>query len=613
MLSSAIESNVSDGSLSAANEPVNDEAVKFADLPLSAALQQTLAKLEYTTPTPIQAAAIPWIAAGRDVIGQAQTGTGKTAAFALPLLDRVDVTSLATQVLVLAPTRELAIQVAESFERYAMNLPKFRVAAIYGGQAYEIQLQQLRRGVQVVVGTPGRVMDHLRRGTLKLDAIRCVVLDEADEMLKMGFADDVEWILTQAPSPRQIALFSATLPPPIRRIAQQHLHEPAEVTIAAQSATASTVRQRYVVVPQHQKTAALLRLVEAEGIDAAIVFVKLKSTTEPLAEALTSAGYRAAALSGDLAQKQRERIIEQLKAGQIDVVVATDVAARGLDVPRISHVFNFDLPLDDEAYVHRIGRTGRAGRSGEAILFVHPRELRLLKRLQQVTRRQMEEMRVPDNAQLNARRLANFQQRITEVLAETELPEFEAMIEQFLAESPETPPAKVAAAIALMLHEVQPLVVSGADEFSGASFSRGRDHDGPSPRREGRGGSGMAGKEQYRLEVGRVHQVKPGNIMGAIANEAGLGRDAIGRIEIFDNFSTVELPAGMPSGIFQRLKRAMVAGQRLNLSRVEAGRRHSPRSADVAAPSTAPAAVEEEERPIKKLLRLNRSKAANPS
>ena len=365
----------------------------FRSLGLSDALIAAVESSGYTIPTPIQAQTIPLLLAGRDVLGQAQTGTGKTAAFALPLLQRIDLVKKQTQVLVLTPTRELAIQVAEAFEKYAGSLRGLRVVPIYGGQDYQVQFRQLHRGVHVVVGTPGRVMDHMRRGSLNLDELQCLVLDEADEMLRMGFADDVEWVLTQAPAKRQMALFSATLPRPIRQIAQKHLKNPAEITIAQRTATADTVNQRYIVAAPHQKQAALARVLEAESTDGVLVFVKTRATTEPLAEYLAQAGLKTAALNGDIAQKQREKIVDSLRSGKIDIVVATDVAARGLDVQRISHVINYDLPFDSEAYVHRIGRTGRAGRSGEAILFVHPRERSLLKRLEQATRQPIEPMR----------------------------------------------------------------------------------------------------------------------------------------------------------------------------------------------------------------------------
>ncbi len=387
------------------------ENTGFRSLGLSEPLIAAVENSGYTTPTPIQAKTIPLLLGGRDVMGQAQTGTGKTAAFALPLLERIDLSQKTPQVLVLTPTRELAIQVAEAFERYAQSMRGLRVVPIYGGQDYQIQFRHLDRGVHVVVGTPGRVMDHMRRGSLKLNSLQCLVLDEADEMLRMGFADDVDWVLTQIPEKRQMALFSATMPKPIRQIAQKHLTNPADITIAQRAATADTVNQRYIVAAPHQKEAALARILEAEPTDGVLVFVKTRSTTEPLAEFLAQAGLSTAALNGDIAQKQRERIVERLRSGKIDIIVATDVAARGLDVQRISHVINYDLPYDSEAYVHRIGRTGRAGRSGEAILFVHPRERRHLKRLEQATRQTIEPMSLPTNRAINKQRVSRFMKK----------------------------------------------------------------------------------------------------------------------------------------------------------------------------------------------------------
>ncbi len=403
----------------------------FEELNLSGPLLQAIQNAGYSTATPIQARAIPLLLAGRDVLGQAQTGTGKTAAFAVPMLQGIDLDQKVPQVLVLTPTRELAIQVAEAFKRYAAGLPGLRVAPIYGGQDYQVQFRHLDRGVHVVVGTPGRVMDHINRGSLKLDALRGLVLDEADEMLQMGFADDVDWILTKAPAQRQIALFSATMPDAIRRIAQRHLRNPAEITIKQKAATADTVRQRFVVVNPHQKEVVLARVLEAEPIDGVLVFVNTKSTTEPLAEYLSSQGHRTAALSSDVPQSQRERIIEGLRSGKLDVIVATDVAARGLDVQRISHVINYDFPTDSEGYVHRIGRTGRAGRSGNAIMFLHPRGRHLLRRIEHATRQTIEPMEIPTTEAINQRRVARFHERITAGMAHPDLATFTSLVEQY--------------------------------------------------------------------------------------------------------------------------------------------------------------------------------------
>jgi ATP-dependent RNA helicase DeaD len=570
----------------------------FAALGLSAPLVQAVVRSGYQTPTPIQAQTIPIMLSGRDLLGQAQTGSGKTAAFALPLVQRIDSSLARPQVLVLVPTRELAIQVGAAFERYASGVTQIRVATLYGGAAYQPQFSMLKRGAQVVVGTPGRVMDHMNRGSLQLDALQCLVLDEADEMLRMGFAESVDWVLSHLPAGRQIALFSATLPGPIRQMAQQYLREPAEITIRQKTATADTIRQRFLVVSNHLKEAALARVLEAEQIEAAIVFVRLKSTTEPLAEYLSQRGFRAAALNGDIVQSQRERIIDHLKSGRLDIVVATDVAARGLDVQRISHVINYDLPGDDEAYVHRIGRTGRAGRSGEAILFMHPKAQRALRGLEHATRQKFEPMELPSNRVINKQRVARFHQRITESVNHPLAESLGSIIEQFRRENPDMPIAQLLAALGVMVVNGQPLLLK--DEVVSESFHevrRPRDgrREGPGrpvhggrfeDRRGGRGSFGAAGEfagddrprrprgprgaepgmETFRVEVGHVHQVKPGNIVGAIANEAGLDAGRIGRIEIFDEFSTVDLPAGMPPAIFHALQKVWVSGRQLRIS-----------------------------------------------
>lgn len=556
----------------------------------------------YTTPTPIQAETIPLLLQGRDVLGTAQTGTGKTAAFALPMLQKVDVSIAKPQIIVLAPTRELAIQVAESFEKYGAGLKGLRVAAIYGGQDYQIQFRQLERGAHIVVGTPGRITDHLQRGTLKLNSITGLVLDEADEMLRMGFAEDLELILSGMPKERQTALFSATMPDPIRRIASQHLQTPAHIHIQRKSATAETIRQRFVVATIPQKQEALKRILEVEPIDGVLVFVKTRATCEPLAENLQRCGYRTAALHGDIAQKQRERIIDQLRSGDLDVIIATDVAARGLDVQRISHVFNYDLPFDSEAYVHRIGRTGRAGRSGEAILFVTPRERMKLKRLEQATRQPIEPMEVPGNRAINKRRVEKFHERIIKGLEHKDTESFASIVEQFRRNHPEITVEQVAASLAVLAcgghsllerNEWRPSEFSaderdgrrdgrrerfgdrdrsrGSDDRRGPRFERGSeggrrfsDSDDRPPRRSRRDEP----METFRVEVGSIHGVAPGNIVGAIANEIGIDGEFIGRIQIRDDHSTVDLPVGLPNDMFHALQSVHVKGQRLNLSRV---------------------------------------------
>ena len=427
------------------SDPSNN--VDFKDLSLSSDVLQALEEIGYEKPSPIQASMIPHVLDGRDVIGQAQTGTGKTAAFALPILSNINTRSKETQVLVLAPTRELAIQVAEAFQRYASHIKGFHVAPIYGGQDYNVQIRALKRGVHVVVGTPGRVTDHMRRGTLKLGGLKTLVLDEADEMLRMGFVEEVEWILEQTPEARQICLFSATMPKPIRKIAQKHLDNPEEITIKVKTTTAESIRQRYWTVSGLHKLDSLTRILEAETYDGVIIFVRTKTATVELAEKLRARGYAAAELNGDIVQKQRERTIGQLKDGNLDIIIATDVAARGIDVARVSHVINYDIPYDTEAYVHRIGRTGRAGRTGEAILFVAPREKRMLKTIERATKKPMEIMELPSTEVINNKRIANFKQKITDTLANEELGLFQQIVEQYQHEH-NIPAIEIAAALA---------------------------------------------------------------------------------------------------------------------------------------------------------------------
>ncbi|MBZ0255986.1 DEAD/DEAH box helicase, partial [bacterium] len=438
----------------------NQEApqTRFEDLNLSDPVLKALKDIGYEIPTPIQAETIPYVLEGRDVLGQAQTGTGKTAAFALPLLSRIDLKVKDPQVLVLTPTRELAIQVAEAFHRYAAKMKNFHILPVYGGQDYSIQLRQLKRGVHVVVGTPGRVMDHMRRETLKLDSLQCLVLDEADEMLRMGFIDDVEWVLEQTPKERQIALFSATMPRTIQRIVKQHLHNPQEVTIKVKTRTADTINQRYWMVSGLHKLDALTRILEGEAFDGMIVFVRTKTSTEELAEKLEARGYAAAPLNGDIPQKRRERTIDQLKSGKIDILVATDVAARGLDVDRISHVINYDIPYDGEAYIHRIGRTGRAGRTGEAILFVSPRERRMLYSIEQATKKRIDMMNLPSTEIINNKRIAQFKDRITETLAVNNLGLFYQLVEEYRQEH-NIPAIEIAAALAKITQGDKPLLL----------------------------------------------------------------------------------------------------------------------------------------------------------
>jgi ATP-dependent RNA helicase DeaD len=558
----------------------------FASLGLSASILEVIREVGYEVPSPIQERTIPSLLAGRDVLGQAQTGTGKTAAFALPILDRIDLELRAPQVLVLVPTRELAIQVAEAFQRYASHLDDFHVLPIYGGQAYPIQLRPLARGVHVVVGTPGRLMDHMRRGTINLDNLGHIVLDEADEMLRMGFLEDVNWILERAPKERQVALFSATLPSAIRSIARDHLNDPEEIRVQVRVSAAETIRQRFQIVSGRNKLDALTRLLEVEVFDGMIVFVRTKIQTAELSEKLEARGLASAPLNGDIPQKQREATIDRLKKGRLDILVATDVAARGLDVERVSHVINFDMPIDTEAYVHRIGRTGRAGRLGEAVLFVTPREKRMLRLIERVTDARLEELTLPTTDEINAQRIARFKARIQETLSDERVAFFSKLMEEFLAEA-DASPQMVCAALALMAQGDQPLLVQDRPEPSrderpeGGRDDRGQGefHRGDSQRhaRPERGDQPPeAGMERYRLEVGRKHGVQPGHIVGAIANEAELDGREIGRINIFEFFTTVDLPEAMPREIFSLLQTTEVCGQKLRLSK-DRGRpeRHS--------------------------------------
>ena len=601
----------------------------FAELGLPPTLLQALAQVGYEAPSPIQAMAIPPLLQGKDLLGQAQTGTGKTAAFALPILARLEPSAGAPQALVLTPTRELAIQVAEAFQRYAHAIPGFHVLPIYGGQGYGTQLSALRRGLHVIVGTPGRIIDHLDRGSLDLSALRTLVLDEADEMLRMGFVEEVERILSATPQGRQTALFSATLPAEIRRIARTHMREPAEITIAAKTATATNIRQRQWLVSGMHKLDALTRILEAETFEAMIVFTRTKLGTEELAEKLQARGFPAAAINGDMVQQQRERTIAQLREGEIDILVATDVAARGLDVERISHVINYDLPSDAETYTHRIGRTGRAGRSGEAILFVTPRERGLLKAIERSTRQPIEALELPTIRAVNAVRIARFKDRITETLDAGGLEAFASIVSEYEREHG-VAAIDIAAALARMSRGGLPLLlVKGQDAAEGVagasdrpsnrlddrSSDQGLDRHGertnrrnlaahdssPSVRwgaepggdaredstRSVRSRPGSTGFQTFRVQVGEAHGAKPGNLMGAIANEAGLEARQIGRIRVFEQHSLVELPEGLPARLIKHLSTVRVAGQMLRIHPTEAMPPRGPRTSASEPPARA--------------------------
>ncbi|MGB7453296.1 MAG: DEAD/DEAH box helicase [Lysobacterales bacterium] len=579
-----------------------DTIISFDQLGLQKSLLKVLDEVGYETPSAIQAQTIPLILEGKDVVGQAQTGTGKTAAFALPLLSRLDLQQKDPQILVLAPTRELAIQVSEAFQKYAHHMKGFHVLPIYGGQDYSVQIRALQRGVHVIVGTPGRVMDHIRRGTLVLDKLSTLVLDEGDEMLRMGFIDDVEWILEQTPKNRQIALFSATMPQQIRRIATRHLNNPVHVTVKVKTTTAETIRQRFWPVQGFHKLDALTRILEAEPFDAMLIFVRTKLSTIDLSEKLEARGYASAPLNGDIQQKQRERTVERLKNGKLDIVVATDVAARGLDVNRISHVVNYDIPADTESYVHRIGRTGRAGREGDAILFVTPREKRMLYAIENATRKKIEIMDLPSTDVINNKRIDKFKQRITETLEGVDLSLFTRMIEQYQKDN-DVPPLQIAAALAQLLQGDAPfLLQNNPHQTANKSWDRES-----TPRRDSKGrsdgskkdgaysdrrkretsskrrpsqkdrnaGPPSEGMERYRLAVGHDHGVMPGNIVGAIANEADITGKNIGRISIYDDYSLIDLPAGMPNDTLNALRKIWVAGQKLGISRLADKQKHS--------------------------------------
>lgn len=568
-----------------------ENPITFGDLGLATAILEALRDVGYETPSPIQAESIPALLNGDDLLGQAQTGTGKTAAFALPLLQRIDPSVQKPQLLVLAPTRELALQVAEAFEKYSRYMPGIRTVCIYGGQSYDTQLRALRKGVQVVIGTPGRVMDHIRRGTLVLDALQALVLDEADEMLRMGFIDDVEWVLEHTPPTRQIALFSATMPNEIRRIAERYLNEPTVVKIAAQTATASTIRQRVWEVTGLGKLKALTRLLEMKEHEAALVFVRTKTATEELAEQLGREGFPAAALHGDIPQAQREKVVDKLKSGELELVVATDVVARGLDVDRISHVINYDIPYDAESYIHRIGRTGRAGRQGDAILFVTYRERHLLRQIERTTRSPLEQLELPTAEAINQLRMARLKQRLVNATGNTASNEFQKLIAELVSESGITASALAAAALSLMYEGKEFLMDEREFPAKQRRERAERTERGERKERGDRKSKGASspdeGMQRFWIGVGYNHGVKPGNIVGAIANEAGINSGQIGRVSISEGFSTVDLPEKLTRNQLERLAKARVCGQQLDIrpwADIAPKRERRPRNTDRDAP-----------------------------
>jgi ATP-dependent RNA helicase DeaD len=570
-------------------DPQDGPSLSFADLGMDERVLRALTDVGYESPSPIQAATIPALLAGRHVVGLAQTGTGKTAAFAVPILSRLDLRQKTPQALVLAPTRELALQVSEAFERYAAHLPGVHVLPIYGGQGYGVQLSALRRGVHVVVGTPGRVMDHLDKGTLDLSELRFLVLDEADEMLKMGFAEDVEKILADTPTDKHVALFSATMPAQIRRIAKKYLTDAAEITVRGRTTTSADTNQRYLVVAHPQKLDALTRILEVETFEAMIVFVRTKQVTEQLAERLRARGFSAAAINGDIVQAQRERTINALREGKLDILVATDVAARGLDVERVSHVVNYDIPTDTESYVHRVGRTGRAGRSGEAISFVTPRERHLLKAIERATRQPLTPMRLPTVDDVNETRVARFRDAITEALSSDQVGFYRDLVVDYEQEH-DVPAADIAAALAVLTQDDRPLLMeperevaparafdSSREGGNGSRDKRGtwdhekgrhrEEHERPQRREPaGRRSRPSVPMATYRISVGKRHKVEPRQIVGAIANEGGLERSDFGNIDIRGDHSLVELPVTLSERTRSALARTRISGKLIELT-----------------------------------------------
>jgi ATP-dependent RNA helicase DeaD len=547
-------------------QDVSRPATSFADLQIHPAVLQAVDDVGYESPSAVQAATIPAMMAGSDVVGLAQTGTGKTAAFAMPILSKIDTARTDTQALVLAPTRELALQVSEAFRRYGAHLPRINVLPIYGGQSYGVQLAGLKRGAQVVVGTPGRVIDHLQRGTLDLSRLDYLVLDEADEMLAMGFAEDVERILADTPEYKQVALFSATIPPAIRKITSKYLHDPVEVTVEAKTATAENISQRYIQVAGQRKMDALTRVLEVEPFEAMIVFVRTKQATEEVAGRLSARGFSAAAINGDIPQAQRERTIAALKDGSIDILVATDVAARGLDVERISHVLNYDIPQDTESYVHRIGRTGRAGRSGDALLFVSPRERHLLRAIEKATRQKLTETQLPTVEDVNAQRVARFRDSITAALNAPGMELFRGLVEEYERDH-DVPMGDIAAALAVQSRDGEEFLMAPEPPPElRRDKDRDKDRDKERSDRPGkpvhRTGQRMA---TYRIAVGKRNKIGPGAIVGAIANEGGLHRSDFGHIAIHPDFSLVELPAKLSRETLKALERTRISGVLINL------------------------------------------------
>lgn len=548
------------------------DSLTFADLGLPQSILDAVNDMGFVTPSPIQQETIPHLLAGRDVLGMAQTGSGKTAAFSLPLLAQIDPTKRHPQMLVMAPTRELAIQVADACEQFTKNMKGVNVVTVYGGQRYDIQLRALKQGSQVVVGTPGRILDHIRRGTLDLSALQSIVLDEADEMLRMGFIDDVETVMAELPENHQTALFSATMPEPIRHITRRFMQDPQEVKIQATQRSAPDITQSYWLVNGFRKNDALLRFLEVEEFDAAIIFTRTKTGTIDITELCERNGYRTAALNGDMTQQAREQTLDKLKSGRLDILVATDVAARGIDIERISLVVNFDIPLDAESYVHRIGRTGRAGRSGRALLFVEPRERRLLRNIEHLMKKPIDEVAIPNHEILMAKRREKFKARVSKQLEHHDLEKYRELLEDLFTADQDH--EELAAAMMMMLQEKQKLILPPDPEIRAARGERGRrDRDdrrgGRDERRGGREhreNNGVA-MDLYRIELGREDGVEVRHIVGAIANEGDISSRYIGHIKLHDTYSTIELPQGMPNHIVQHFaQKARVLNKQMQMS-----------------------------------------------
>lgn len=558
-------------------QDATESGISFDQIPLAEPILQAVRKAGYEKPSPIQEHAIPPLLEGKDLLGVAQTGTGKTAAFSLPLLSRIDESIKGAQILVLAPTRELALQVAEAMEGFAENLPNLRVVAVYGGTGYGEQIREFKRGAQVVVGTPGRVMDHIEKGYLKLNNLQALVLDEADEMLSMGFIDDIEWILEHTPKERQTALFSATMPKPIRKLAEKHLQDPEQVTIKVKAENSPNIRQRFIKVRQHEKRDMLTRLLEIEKFEAMLIFARTKNATMEIAEKLQSKGYPAEPLNGDMPQTLREKTVDRLKRGKINVLVATDVAARGLDVDRISHVLNYDAPFDLESYTHRIGRTGRAGREGDAIIFITNKEMRMLNAIERTLKVTCDQYVFPTLEEMNERREEEFFNKIEQGLTGN-LDDYRKALQRYIEESGKDT-LEVAASLAFLeagkkalRYESMPTASSGKVRKEDRR-DRDRGDRRESPRREGRDrkSSRDDNLQSYRMEVGEFHGAQKGDIVGAIANEVGIDPQHMGKIRMFKDHSFIDLPKDMPREIFEALKTVWVQGHQMNIS-VDKGR-----------------------------------------